>query len=65
MTRHIAVVSQNWPVAGGGNLFLSLFADAPSADAIRLLGPVVGAIEAYQSAMAELVHPNERRNPNA
>lgn len=50
-----SVVSQRWPVAGNGEVLLTLFTDAPSADAIALLGPVVEAIEAYQSAMAELV----------
>lgn len=54
-----SIVAQMWPLAGHGELVLNVFHDKPNAAALELLEPVIAAIEAYQSAMAELVHPTE------
>lgn len=52
-----SVVSQRWPIAGHGEVILTVFTDVPDAKAIRLLGQVVAAIEAYQSAIAAEAAP--------
>lgn len=55
------VVSQAWPLAGGGLVVLSVWHREPSPEGVALLGPLVAAVEEYQDKFEQSARREHER----